>query len=171
LYYSHFIEHVWNRLKLTIDTNSFFLNWVLCLGFWNVTNSWEWRRRKGEILINSILWVFWNSSDCLWRRVQVLVRFVGWLLNHLPIKYTARNQMFGRLELLVCVFSHFSFHFISCDIFCIDGFIHFNIWEICLFCLVYEIVAQCEPHVDIDPLLVGAMIRLVQIYYCLIQFI
>jgi hypothetical protein len=24
---------------------------------------------------------------------------------------------------------------------------------------VYEIVAECEPHVDADPLLIGALIR------------
>jgi serine/threonine protein kinase len=42
--------------------------------------------------------------------------------------------------------------------FCFDEFIHFNNWEICLFvCLVYEIVAQCEPHKDVFD--VGVKIR------------
>jgi hypothetical protein len=56
-----------------------------------------------------------NDELCIivFRHKVELVQFVGWLLNQLPIKHTARNQMFGHLELWVCEFFQFSFHFIS----------------------------------------------------------
>jgi hypothetical protein len=88
-----------------------------------------------------------------------LVQFVGWLLNQLQTEITARNQMFGHLELLVCVFSQFSFYFtISCDIFALMSSFTSKIGKF-VFLLVYEIVAQCEPHKDKDLFEVGMRIR------------
>jgi hypothetical protein len=58
-----------------------------------------------------------NNENFLivFRQTVELVQFVGWLQNQFPKEITARNQMFGHLELLVCEFSQFlvSFHFIS----------------------------------------------------------
>jgi hypothetical protein len=77
------------------------------------------------------------------RQKVILVPCVGWLLNQSQKEITAKNQMFGHLELLVCEFSQFfiSFHFtIWCDIFIlmssftsiIEKFVClFSLWNCC----------------------------------------
>jgi hypothetical protein len=114
----HFIEHV-KQIEIDNWHKFILLNWLLCLGFWNGTNSWENRWRKSKY---SYIWIVGSQllkcsgnlkSSKFCRQVQTLVQFVGWLLNRFPIKHTARNQMFGHSELLVCEFFQFSFHFIS----------------------------------------------------------
>jgi hypothetical protein len=46
-------------------------------------------------------------NTCVDRQRVELVQFVGWLLNQLHTEITARNQIFGHLELLVCEFFNF----------------------------------------------------------------
>jgi hypothetical protein len=72
--------------------------------------------------------------------------FGGWLLNHLDKKFTARNQIFGVLELLVS--RTIQRYVLGCQSFLIMCLIE-----------VWEIVAQSEPHIDVDPLDIGPLIR------------
>jgi hypothetical protein len=140
---------MWNRLKLTMNTNLFCWNNSFCLGFWIGKNSWESRWRNSKYLWfkmnkNEIQWKITQHDkklcDCFRHKVE-LVQFVGWLLSQLHTEITAKNQMFGHLELLVCEFSQFSFHFtIWCDIFVlmssftsiIEKFVClFSLWNCC----------------------------------------
>jgi hypothetical protein len=168
LFHLHFVEYV-KQIELTIDTNLILLNWPLCLGFWNVTNSWKSRWRNSKY---SFIWIGWNwkmknNTKMITLCVIVFIRqrvesvqFVGWLLNQLQTEITARNQMFGHLELLVCELSQFSFHFTtSCDIFVLMSLFTSIIEKFVCFCLVYEIVAQWEPHKDKDVIDVAIRIR------------
>jgi hypothetical protein len=45
--------------------------------------------------------MFDENCVIIFRYKVELVQFVGWLLNQLHTEITARNQMFGHLELLV----------------------------------------------------------------------
>jgi hypothetical protein len=93
-------------------TQIHFLNWYLCLGFWNVTNTWEmrWRKSKYFFTWNDSIEIQWKITNkvikfcvwlCVFRQKVELVQFVGWHLNRLQTEITARNQMFGHLELSV----------------------------------------------------------------------
>jgi hypothetical protein len=147
------------------------------LGFWNVTNPWKNERRKSTefstlFCKNSSCHSYnyeWKSQDIddfifnvivsdIQRQTAELVQCVGWLLNQLHIENTVKHQIFGHLELLVSVHQ---------SIFQVNSELSYQriknaLWNKCfcfLFLLVYEIVAQREPHKDKDMFEVGLAIR------------
>jgi hypothetical protein len=116
---------------------------------------------------------YWILNHCFNRHTVILDLFVGWLLNQLENTNTANNQMFGHLELLVIsLILSFQFHFekivshllmIVLLIIWYKEMINLNFLKqfYMIWFEVWEIVSQREPHTDVDPIDVGALIRCV----------
>jgi serine/threonine protein kinase len=159
------------RLKLTFDTFNFVELIFVCLGFWIGTNSWESRRRKSKY---SFIWNEWLEIE--WKITTInfvcLIVFqtqsgVGPVCCMAPESIANRNYSkksdvwtFGIVGLwILSIFILFHFT-IWCDIFVLmSSFTSIIEKLVCFVCLVYEIVAQCEPHKDKDVFDVGVRIR------------
>jgi hypothetical protein len=117
---------------------------------------------------------------------------VGWHLNQLQREYTVRNPTCGHLQSLVsvCVCSicilylsvidwtelnwekdeWFTFIILTHTYtFSVCCFVLIDWYMILLLLLVYEIVAQCEPHKDKDVIDVAVRIRSVCVCVCVCE--
>jgi hypothetical protein len=81
------------------------------LEFWKRQMKEKWvfyfclKMSKGTVeLLQFSKELYWWWFCCVFRQILDWVQCVGWLLNRLHKEITVRSQIFGRLELLVCVF-------------------------------------------------------------------